>query len=406
MNPNIRILHILDHSLPLHSGYSFRSKNIFNAQLRREWAPIALTSPKHQIFCCENRPKPCEEIDGIRYYRSGISKSRVPGWAELRLMIILVRRIVQVAKIEHPHILHAHSPALNGMAALIAGAILGLPVVYEVRAFWEDAAVDHGTSTESSWRYRLTRALETRSCRDAAEVVVLCDGVMQDLRARGIPTNKLTVVFNGVDYTGFAGAVADRELLNGIALQNKRLIGFAGSLYRYEGLDLLVRAVHEMRRQRSDILLVIAGQGEMEAELRDLVRRLNLDSCVVFPGRIPNDRMPGFYALMDVLVYPRYSMRLTELTTPLKPLEAMASGRAVVASNVGGHRELINNGITGLLFGPGDQHALSAVLSQVLDDRELRTSLGQSANNWVRDHHTWDMTTEPYSAVYSRIVSN
>jgi glycosyltransferase involved in cell wall biosynthesis len=127
-----------------------------------------------------------------------------------------------------------------------------------------------------------------------------------------------------------------------------------------------------------------------------------LKDSVVMPGRIPHERIAGVYSLIDILAYPRYSMRLTELVTPLKPLEAMAMGKAFVASDVGGHRELIRDGETGLLFRAGSTDALVACLEKIINDRKLRTDLQANAVKWVNNHHTWQKTTSVYSDVYKK----
>jgi PEP-CTERM/exosortase A-associated glycosyltransferase len=303
----LKILHILDQSLPLHSGYTFRSHNILRCQLHRGWQLVALTSPK-QEESGQADWKSTEVIDRIRYYRSGASaKGLVPLEAEVRLMVRLGQRMLYVAEKEKPDLLHVHSPILNAIPAFWVGRKLGLPVVYEMRALWEDAAVEHRTYRRNSWKYKLVRFLETWVCRRADQVAVICQGLKTDLIRRGIPPTKLTVVFNGVDVTAFDAAEPDREFAKTWNLKKKKIIAFFGSFYRYEGLDLLIDAVSLL--SRSDTILLLAGGGPMEAELKAKVWNLGLQSKVVFPGRIPHHRIAGVYALADVLVYPRYRDR-------------------------------------------------------------------------------------------------
>jgi glycosyltransferase involved in cell wall biosynthesis len=144
----------------------------------------------------------------------------------------------------------------------------------------------------------------------------------------------------------------------------------------------------------------------MESELAQLISDQGLGSRVVIPGRIPHERVPGVYALIDVLAYPRYSMRLTELVTPLKPLEAMAMGKALVASDVGGHRELIRHGETGLLFKAGDETALAKQIIRLLVDHELGNTLQRQSRTWVQEHHSWERTAAVYRKIYSSVKRN
>lgn len=401
----MKILHILDHSLPLHSGYTFRSQNIFKAQRARGWKVAVVTSPKHEADW-QGEGTAEEAIEGVRYYRCGkVGKFALPGSTELALMRRLQSRICEVVDRERPDIIHAHSPVLNVFPALKVGRKLGIPVVYEIRAFWEDAAVDHGTCSEGSPRYRLTKALETRACRQADHVFILCNGLKNDLIRRGIPAEKLTPVFNGVNSDDFKPCPSDEEFRTTWGLAGKRVLGFIGSFYRYEGLDLLIRAFATIHKANPDTVLLLVGGGEMEAELKKLACSLGIEDAVVMPGRIPHNRVPGVYSLVDILVYPRYSMRLTELVTPLKPLEAMAMGKVLVASDVGGHKELIEDGKTGVLFKAGDKGALEDALLAVLRDEDVRVRIQHDAQKWVNKKHSWERTTEIYESIYALVVT-
>jgi len=400
----LKVLHILDHSLPLHSGYTFRSHSILKAQVKFGWKPVALTSPKHEASW-RHASDPVESVDQILYYRTGAStQGKVPFESEIRLMLKLGRRIEAVAREEKPDLLHAHSPWLNAVPTLRVGRKLKIPVVYEIRAFWEDAAVDHRTYSERSLKYWFVKHTETWVCRQVDQLAVLCQGVRQDIVSRAIPEAKVTVVYNGIDLDDFMPSEPDTEYGQQWKLRGKRVIGFIGSFYRYEGLDLLIDAFALLTKDRQDLVLLLVGGGEMEPELRGQIERLGLQQKVLLPGRISHSRISGVYALMDVLCYPRYSMRLTELVTPLKPLECMAMRKPLVASNIGGHRELITDGQTGILFAPGDTLALTAALKRVLDDPELRSRLANRGCEWVRQSHPWEKTASAYRNVYSKAL--
>jgi PEP-CTERM/exosortase A-associated glycosyltransferase len=310
----------------------------------------------------------------------------------------------EVASTYRPDVIHAHSPVLNAIPALRVGRQLGIPVVYEIRAFWEDAAVDHGSYHEGSWKYRLVRLLETWVCRRAAHVITLCDGLRLDLIRRGIPAEKLSIVRNGISLEEFRECERDAELTKKYCLDGKKVIGYVGSFYRYEGLDLLLDAFALLGNRHKELVLLLVGGGEMHEALKERVRRLGWENRVHLPGRIPHDRVAGVYAAMDVLAYPRYSMRLTNLVTPLKPLEAMAMGKAVIASNIGGHRELIRDGETGILFPAGDAGALASAIERLLLDQNLRTAIARRGRDWVRQEHPWEKTTAIYRDVYARAL--
>ncbi|MCB1822182.1 MAG: glycosyltransferase, partial [Candidatus Competibacteraceae bacterium] len=188
----MRILHILDHSLPLHSGYTFRTAAILREQRRLGWETFHITGAKQGAISALE-----ENADDLHFFRTPVATAAWAQWPVLNQTAIiwsLRQRLTEVIEQVQPDILHAHSPALNGVAALPVAGRLGLPLVYEVRAFWEDAAVDHGTTREGSFRYRLTRALETHVLKRANAVTCICQGLRTDIIGRGIPAEKVTVI--------------------------------------------------------------------------------------------------------------------------------------------------------------------------------------------------------------------
>ncbi|HUW38661.1 MAG TPA: TIGR04063 family PEP-CTERM/XrtA system glycosyltransferase [Rhodocyclaceae bacterium] len=399
----MRILHILDHSIPLHSGYAFRTLSILREQRALGWETFHLTTPKH-VACGAAE----EEVDGWHFFRTPSLASTL-NWAglnELQLMRQVERRLQEVAQRVRPDLLHAHSPVLNAIPALRVGKRLGLPVVYEVRAFWEDAAVDHGTTREASARYRLSRRLETWALERADHVTTICDGLRDDIITRGIPAHKVTVIPNAVDIDAFSvGREPDEELKAELGLTGRTVVGFIGSFYAYEGLDLLVAALQRILQRMPEIRLLLVGGGPQEAALKEQVRAHGIADKVVFTGRVPHHEVQRYYGLIDVLAYPRHSMRLTELVTPLKPLEAMAQGRLFVASDVGGHRELIRHDETGVLFRAGSVESLADSLLCLLSQRERWPDLRRAGRQFVERERNWTSSVDRYRAVYGGLLN-
>jgi PEP-CTERM/exosortase A-associated glycosyltransferase len=400
----MRILHILDHSIPLHSGYTFRTLSILKEQRALGWETFHLTSPKQGV-CAHAQ----ETIDGWDFYRTSHEFSvlaKMPVLNQISVINSLARRLLEVARQVKPDVLHAHSPALNAIAALRIGSKLGIPVVYEIRAFWEDAAVDHGTSREWGIRYRLTRALETYAIKRTNAVTTICEGLRRDIVQRGIKAEKVTVIPNAVNVENFsASGIADLELAKSLGLENKRILGFIGSFYAYEGLNILLQALPTMLKENPDVRALLVGGGPQEAELKALAVRLGIADKVIFSGRVPHEQVQSFYNLIDVLVYPRLKMRLTDLVTPLKPLEAMAQGRLLAASNVGGHGELIEDGKTGILFEAGDPQALAEKVIGLLNAPERWAMLRQAARSFVETERNWKKSVARYRPIYQNLAS-
>ena len=402
---SLKILHILDHSIPLHSGYTFRTKNIFHAQQQRGWSPIGLTTVKHEQAWSGEWVEQ-ETVDGLCFYRSPLLQS-THGWlgTQSQLVKTLAQRLEEVIEQENPDLVHAHSPVLNVLPTLWVSRKRKLPVIYEVRAFWEDAAVDHGTYTEGSWKYRMVRSLETFACRQATHVAVLCEGIKHDLIGRGISEEKLTIIPNGINLEDFHDCQPDEELRQTWNISGKRVIGFIGSFYRYEGLGLLVRAFANLVNDHDDLVLLLVGGGEVKQELEAQIQTLGIQDKVVMPGRVPHHQIPGVYGLVDLFVYPRIAIRLTELVTPLKPLEAMVVGKPLVASDIGGHRELIQDGKTGVLFPPDDVDALSATLHRLLQEPQRMQAIARQGHVWAKQERSWEKTTSPYEAIYHEALN-
>lgn len=398
----MRILHIFDHSLPLHSGYAFRSVAILREQRALGWETFHLTSPR-QGACAA----PEEEVDGWHFYRTpGPAPTGLPGLREMREMNAGAARIAEVARKVKPDILHAHSPVLNALPALYVGRRVGIPVVYEMRASWEDAAVDHGSTREGSLRYRLSRGLETIALRGADQVTTICEGLRLDIEARGIRADKVTAIPNAVDTDAFSfGMPPDETLRRELGLEGATVLGFVGSFYAYEGLDLLIEALVAILLRQPNARLLLVGGGSHEPVLRGLAAELGVQDKIVFTGRVPNSQVQRYYDLIDVLAYPRRSMRLTELVTPLKPLEAMAQGRIFVASDVGGHKELIRDGETGFLFPAGDAAALALTIERVLARRDDWDRLRRAGRRFVETERTWTRSVARYVDVYARALA-
>ena len=182
------------------------------------------------------------------------------------------------------------------------------------------------------------------------------------------------------------------------------MIGYIGSFYDYEGVDDLIAAMPMLRCEHPDARLLLVGAGEMEAEWRAKASALPEPDAVIFTGRVPHDQVERYYSLIDVLAYPRKASRLTDLVTPLKPLEAMAQRRIVVASNVGGHRELITHGENGFLFAPDDPAECAAALSEVLERRDEWDAIRNRGVAHVRARHDWRTNAARYLDVYHLLL--
>jgi PEP-CTERM/exosortase A-associated glycosyltransferase len=405
----IRVLHVLDHSWPVFDGYAQRSRAIVNAQVHLGMHVRVLTSSLHQA----DDPNAAEaNVDGVRYSRTPItnrlSVRMIDGhWPVLREIAVvkaLQRRIEALTKAEIFDVIHAHSPALCGLAALRAAQKQRIPFVYEVRSFWEDSALDGPKSTGASLKYKLSRSLENFVLRRTDAIVGIAQPMLRDLETRGIAPAKLFCVPNGVDGGRFVPRARDAALAESLGLNGSPTFGFIGTLFPWEGVSWLVKAAAELHRNGAAFKLFIVGDGVEGAEVRKVIGELGKPDYVQFLGRVPNEQIERYYSIMDVLIYPRVRARITELVTPLKPLEAMALGKAVLGSNVGGIRELIQPDQTGMLFEPGDVQDFCRQATCLLQSPLLRQKLGAQAREAICTGADWKLLAQRYRNVYDAAI--
>jgi PEP-CTERM/exosortase A-associated glycosyltransferase len=277
-------------------------------------------------------------------------------------------------------------------------------VVYEVRGLWEETATTQGKYTQGSLKYRVARRMDEMVFRRADAIVTISQGLKDDLAQRGVPEGKIFVVPNGVDTQKFA-PIAEKpaDLVERYGLQGCAVFGFIGSFFAYEGLPLLIEAMIHLRQHRRRVKMLLVGTGEDAARLAEQIKEQDLSEHVLLTGRVPHEEILRYYALMDALVYPRLSTRETECVTPLKPLEAMAMEKAAIASDVGGQRELVQQGATGLLFAKGDAEDLARQCLRLMEDESLRQKLGKRGREFVRAEREWSEIVRRYEPVYKSL---
>jgi PEP-CTERM/exosortase A-associated glycosyltransferase len=387
-------------------GYSQRSRSLLAAQLQLGFRPSVVTSPLHQT----DDPVASEtSLDGIQYFRTYVPQGLAgrpirAGWPllrELGVVSLLRRRIQEILDSESYDIVHAHSPALCGLAASQAASSRKIPFVYEIRSFWEDATANQQKANRTTLRYFLAKQLETHVVRRADAVVGITRSILRDLEARGIKPHKFFCVSNGVDTTRFHPRTRDSSLASDLALNDCPILGFIGTLFPWEGIAWLVRAAVALRKTGFAFKLLIVGDGADADEVRKAIQENDAGSYVSFIGRVAHQEIERYYSVIDVLVYPRLSMRLTELVTPLKPLEAMALGKAVLGSDVGGIRELIDPEVTGVLFRAADIGDFQHQAARLLQDAGLRRLLGEGARQKVASEKDWRELARTYESVYA-----
>ena len=409
----MRILHVLHNSLPLLCGYSIRSGYIVNLERAMGLEPWVVTSGQHP-----NGDAMSETIAGTLYRRTPHAPGgRVPLSREWQLMKTLECEVEAVACQIRPDLIHAHSPVLVGLPALRVAQRLDIPMVYEIRDLWENASVDRGRFAAGSPLYRLARGLESYVLRNADAVVTICNLLKDELEPRSGDPGKVHVIANGVDAEHFRPVRANDELKRRWSLEGKEIVLYAGTFQPYEGLDLLVRAMPDILRHRPHPHLVIVGGSAgfagasapatlEERRLTSVVDECGVAAHVTFTGRVPHGEMKEMYALADVMAYPRRLTRTTALTTRLEPLEPMAMAKPVIVSDVPAMKEIVSDGVTGLVFEAGREQALAAQCVALLSDPARRAALGEAAREWILRERRWSSLVARYHGIYESAVAH
>jgi glycosyltransferase involved in cell wall biosynthesis len=397
-----RVLHVVTNALPhKHAGYTVRTHQIARAQRSAGLDPQVVTRcgfPVAQGFPDSRR---LVTVDDVPYHR--LLPYALPRLADQALDQGLEQALRLVDRLR-PAVVHAASNHVNGQLALGLREATGLPVVYEVRGFLEETWLSRLGGGADSDLYRRSRELETYCMREADLVVTLGEVMRDEIAARGIDAEKVIVVPNAVADEFLQPLPDPGPLRSALGISpGEPVIGEVTSLFGYEGVDTLLRAAAELRRRGVPVRPLIVGDGPERASLERLAGQLGLAEAAIFTGRVPMADVRRYHALLDVFVVPRTDDRVCQLVTPLKPVEAMASGLCVVASEVGGLREIVKHWTTGALTLPQNHMPLADCLERLLYSPHIRQELGANAREWVSRDRTWARNAQRYRSAYAAL---
>lgn len=404
--PGISVLHVLTNSLPhTQSGYAHRSHAVLRAQQGAGLRVTAATRLGYPVTVGKVMAKHTDIIDGVNYRRL---ISPAPGSTIEERLSQSVQSLVSLADEVGADVLHATTNYTNGLVARAAARELGVPWVYEVRGLLEETWVasrpagaeqEHAATSE---KYRLLRERETEIAASADHVFTLSETLRDELAARGVDRNRISLVPNAVDADLLARALDSVDARRALGLPEEGFwVGTVSSLVDYEGLDTLLGAVALLRGQGLDARALIVGDGVSRGALEAEAHRLGIGSDTLFTGRVPRERALMYHQALDVFVVPRRDVRVCRLVTPLKPIEAMAYGRPVVASDLPALTELVARPESGLVAKAGDVTAFSHVLRRMAEEPQLRRGAGERGREFAISR-TWDAVGQTYSQVLTQ----
>jgi glycosyltransferase involved in cell wall biosynthesis len=398
-----RVLHLVNDALPATSaGYTIRTHEIALAQRNNGLDPHVVTRVAYPVTQGQLDGRRLVTLDGIPYHRL------LPWHQPARADKAQSQWRDQAARLTEklgPAVLHAASNYKNATIALALGERYNLPVVYEVRGFWEDTWLSrHPNAAElaHSELYRRNRDLETESMLAADLVVTLGEAMKDEIVSRGVPAGKVLIVPNAVS-DEFLQPLPDATALQkalGIAPE-ENVVGVVSTLVPHEGIGTLLEATKLLRQRGLPVRALIVGDGPERAALQHQAATLGLGEAAIFTGRVPAANVREYHALLDVFVVPRTPDRVCQLVTPLKPVEAMASGLCVVTSEVRALAEIIKPDVTGALTMPQDPGALADTLELLVGSPDIRRKLGDNAREWVARDRTWAHNAARYREAYA-----
>jgi PEP-CTERM/exosortase A-associated glycosyltransferase len=410
----MRVLHLLHRSVPGTSGYCIRSREIVAAQRGKGLEPMVVTSPSQAPLAALDLER-SEYIDGVRYFRTGSSllpatrevydKSPVRSALRVFQNFSLLWAAFRVAKKYGPAVIHGHSPFTCGLVANAVGRMLGNPCIYEMRGIWEGSHTSRYGISEKSLRYQSVRALENKALRGADLCCVISEALKQEVLSRGISRDKVFIEPNGVNVKTFVPGPPKRDLQEKLGLGGRTVVGYIGAFFAYEGLDFLVDAMIGLAPEFPELSLLLVGDGELMPKLRQMVAAAGISDRIVFTGRVPYREAADYYRLCDLMVLPRRDTRDTQMVTPLKPLEIMAMEKPLIASDIGGHREIVQDGVNCVLFVPEDVADLESKMRHLLRNRAWCSELGSRARRWVQENRDWDVLADRYVEVYNTLAA-
>lgn len=336
-----------------------------------------------------------DTIDGVPYHRllePAAQPRNMIGYFE-QASDALETKLKEIG----PDYVIAGSDCVNALPALIASRRLGLPFAYEVRGFWEMTQAARKPLYRLSTEFAALVALETLVATEADKVLTLTQAMAEELVARGVEPNRLKLMPNGVEPDLIRDDPKDMALAAELGLPaGVPVIGYVGSIVEYEGLDDLAEACARLSAQGHDFRLLVVGSEGSAGKKRPITSAMHaafqsrgLTGKLIMPGRVAFEEVARYYSLIDIAPIPRKPLEVAEKVSPIKPAEAMALGKLLIVSSVGGLAAFARGGETAMIFEKGNIDDLTRVLEIALTDPEQTEHLRTAGREYVRQLLTW-----------------
>ncbi len=393
------VLHVVSNALPEQQvGYTIRTHGIVSAQRAIGTDAHVVSRLGYPVDVGFFGAQRDAEVDGVPYHRL-LPHRPLPNTGGRRTALA-AEELSRVVQMHSPDLLHAHSKHDNAQASLIVGRRVGLPVIYEVRGFLEETWRSYGGNERSDF-YVWSRESETLCMHAADGVVALSAAMAHDIIDRGVDASKVSVVPNCVPEAFTIPVQQPTDVRTRLGIDGGATVfGTVSTLNDYEGLDTVIAALHQANDDGMVVLIV--GDGVARAALE--LQAESLGAQVVFTGRVPHAQVREYLSAIDVFVVPRRSTPVTVLVPPIKPLEAMAVGKPVLASDLAPLVEIVRPGVFGAVAPAQDVVAWAEQMTALRYAPEHVRSLGQQAAEFVARERTWPRAADQYAKIYAAAV--
>jgi glycosyltransferase involved in cell wall biosynthesis len=389
-----RVRYFLHNSLPFDSaGYATRTHGLLSALNKHGWDAGGVTRfgyPYDKDGFDPTEPVGTDVVDGVDYQRLVTGVTLPVRKTPVQTFVTrYVESAEELIRRDRPSVLHGASNHWNGLAVAELARRYDLPSVYEVRGLWELTRASREPGYEQTRHYRERAAIEAKAANACDRVITITGALADEMISRGVPEDKITVVPNGVDTSRFTPLERDEELADKLGIGGRTVVGYVGSVLDYEGIDDLVDVAERLLKRRDDVVFLIVGDGAKFADIAARVDEAGLGGSVILTGRVPHAEVSSYYSLIDICPFPRKPLPVCEAVSPLKPFEALAMGKAILGSDVAAIAEIIEDGVTGLLFEKGNLESLEQSVEKLLDNTALRESVERAGLEWVRRERDW-----------------
>lgn len=404
-----KVFYLLHNSLPHNSaGYATRTHGLLSELNRIGWDVDGVTRlgyPYDMPGKAEVPDVPLHDVVGNVDYRRLLKSREIEKKNPLfHYTERYSSALLDLAKEQRPAIIHAASNHWNGLTAVKTARQLGIPSIYEVRGLWEVTRGSRNPEWAESNMFKYIARMEADAAKGATRVFAITEALREEMVKRGVDGDKIQIVPNGVDTTRFNPIPRDEELASQLGVAGKTVIGYVGSVLDYEGIELILEAAEVLNRTREDFHVLIVGDGAELERFQHHVQERELEHVVTFTGRVPHEEVERYYSLVDITPFPRLPLPVCEMVSPLKPFEAMAMGKAVIASDVAALKEIVTPGVNGYLHEKGSTESLIEQLVRVLDDPERTRQIGIQAREWVVENRDWSRLSMLIADSYAELT--